>query len=227
MKCVEVQKKLQATIDNGLNEPVDLALKQHLQECLDCAEEWSLIRETQELLSSAPVLETPPQFASAWRQTIRQAPIPEPSPFKKFLDRLKVKPLLPAFGGVAIILVVLVFIQYSRPMTQNLTQAPQDADKVMALKAAPVPALQTESAQSKETATFTVEVVAFGPQDKQVQRLARDFRAARESGSFYAMRKNETSLSLFTSLTEQEANDLKQSLEKAGATVTVRNEANQ
>ncbi len=226
MKCSEVQNKLQATIDNGLTEPVDLALKQHLQQCHACTEEWRLSCEAQELLSTTPELETPPQFASAWRQTIRQATVPESNLLTKILERLKTKPLLPAFGGVVLMLFVLAFLQYSRPMAQNLAPVPQAADKVMALKAAPETELQAGSAQERQAGSYTVEIISFGPQDKQVQRLARDFRAAREAGSFYAMRKTETPLSQFTGLTEQEAHDLKQSLEKAGATVSIHHEVN-
>ncbi len=226
MKCSEVQNKLQTTIDNDSTEPVDRALKQHLQQCPACVEEWRLIREAQELLATTPVLETPPQFASAWRQAIRQAAVPESNLLTKLWERLKTKPLLPAFGGAALILIAVAFLQYSRPMAQNLTQAPQVADKVMALKAAPATEPQAESMQLRQAGSYTVEIISFGPRDKQVQRLARDFRAAREAGSFYAMRKTATPLSQFTGLTEQEAHDLKQSLEKAGATVSIHNEVN-
>ncbi|MDI6787810.1 MAG: anti-sigma factor, partial [Planctomycetota bacterium] len=74
MNCNSIKTLLNPYIDNELSAEENEMVKQHLQECMDCAEETVELNKVKEMVRTLSAINAPPQLSSAVSQQIAESP---------------------------------------------------------------------------------------------------------------------------------------------------------
>lgn len=227
MRCSKVRRFLDNFAAGETSQMFNTLLKRHIQTCPDCAREMQLVQEARQLLATASPVKPGPQFSAAWRQRVREAAGREPSPRPKFGYALRLRPLLPALGAAVVILGIGWAWTWWHwgPQLQSSLQAKlaMEARQPSAF-AAQQETRSEPKAPTAGPALYRLEITDFGPNDKAVQRIARNFRANHGDGTYYALRTETVSLTTFDRLSAKDVTDLRAALERAGATIAVQRE---
>jgi hypothetical protein len=223
MNCTKIRQHLHSLVAGEAPQSLCVLLNQHIQACPDCAKELQLAEEAYRLLSEAQPVEPVPQFGAAWRSRLRSEAAQRPwsAPAARRWRFPAFRPLLPVCGVAAIVIIGLALnsLRIQQPVAKLATKESAPAGKVQVLR--------RSVAAAPDQAIYRVEIIDFGPRNKRVQKIARDFRANYGDGTYYAMRNETVSLTTFSGLSYEAALELRAALEEAGATVRVETESRQ
>ncbi len=216
MICSQIRRYLEDFASGETSLRLSRVISAHLHGCTGCSAKLAEIRRMREFLAEVETVEPLADFGPAWRMKIREEAARRSAVKRSFFGFVRRPAFLPALGSVALIAVCLtVFGVFqtrpaSRPETQPLLS--QGAPGLMKLERS------DDGPADRAVIRYRLEVVSFGPQNKQVQKILRNYRAGRDE-TYFAIHERDTDLNRLTGLTREEADELRVAMEKLGAKV--------
>jgi hypothetical protein len=216
MICSQIRRHLEDFASGEASLRLSRIISAHLHGCAGCSAKLAEIRRMREFLAEVETVEPPADYGLAWRARIREEAARQTTAKRSLFWFVKGPAFLPALGAVALIGVCLtVFGVFqtgpaSEPKTQPLLS--QGAPGLMKLERS------DDGAAVRPVIRYRLEVVSFGPQNKQVQKILRNYRAGRDE-TYFAIHERDTDLNRLTGLTREEADELRVVIEKLGAKV--------
>jgi anti-sigma factor RsiW len=122
MRCETTQRMLQEYLDRQLPPAKMQAVEAHLVACATCREELALLRQVDEAMATAPILDEPADLAV---QIIRQVRIEETNKLHQSLPtfRLPWEDILVSFAIAVAVAAVPLSLSYLQPQDTSIARA--------------------------------------------------------------------------------------------------------
>ena len=146
MNCLKAEEQFSAYLEDELDYQAVRAFEAHLSTCESCRREFTLFRESLDLLHQLPHIEPSTEFDVALQARLADTQV-ESIPFwRRVLQPLQ-NPIRWALGGVAVLLVMLTgFYLYQKTFDQKTLTEPESVETAEA----PDPSKRTPLAEGRE-----------------------------------------------------------------------------
>lgn len=114
MQCYSARKYLEKLAIGEIDGILAGQLREHLQSCPGCREEYLEMEQALEMWKQTPQTKPAPQFGPVWRQRVRQEAFKSEANRRSFFSVFKANTLIPALGVLAVFVVYGVFSIYHR-----------------------------------------------------------------------------------------------------------------